>query len=62
MSTTTEQDWIRTDRSLPPDNKVVLTMDSGGHVQELIRDGRLWWFKDRSMYVYYVPTFWKEAP
>mgnify|MGYP001580513711 FL=1 len=25
----------------------------------LVRDGRLWWFPDRSMYVYYTPTHWR---
>lgn len=45
---------------MPPDGQVVDTMDSGGHVQSLRRNGNLWWFPDGSMYVYYVPKFWRE--
>lgn len=31
------------------------------NVQPLKRDGRLWWFTDGSMYVYYTPTHWAEG-
>jgi hypothetical protein len=27
---------------------------------KLKRRGRLWWFPDGSMYVYYVPTHWRH--
>lgn len=27
--------------------------------QSLVRRGRLWFFPDRSMYVYYEPTHWR---
>jgi hypothetical protein len=30
------------------------------NVQDLRRWGRLWWFTDGSMYVYYQPTHWRE--
>ena len=30
--------------------------------QTLKRSGNLWWFPDGSMYVYYDPTHWREAP
>lgn len=53
------QDWIPTERELPPDDVVVDAMDSGGHVQPLKRRGNLWWFADGSMYVYFVPKFWR---
>lgn len=55
------RDWTPTERELPPENVVVNTMDSGGHVQKLIRRGNLWWVEDLSMYVYYVPKFWQEV-
>lgn len=49
----------------PPDGKVVMTKidDAKGcrNEQLLKRQGRLWFFKDGSMYVYYTPTHWKEA-
>lgn len=53
------RDWYRPDRYLPADGEEVETMDSGGHVQTLVFESNLWWFPDRSMYVYYVPTFWR---
>ena len=30
--------------------------------QVLKRKGRLWWFEDGSMYVYYTPTHWRLRP
>ena len=57
-------DWTPIDTqdraTLPPDGVVVDTMDSGGHVQPLVRRGNLFWFPDMSMYVYYVPKFWQH--
>lgn len=53
------KDWTPTEQRLPPDMTVVETMDSGGNVQDLMRRGNLFWFPDGSMYVYYVPKFWK---
>lgn len=49
-----------------PENKLVNTKisDIGGernHAQ-LRRRGRLWYFADDSMYVYYRPTHWQEIP
>lgn len=54
--------WIRTADVMPPDGEVVNAMDSGGHVQKLKRNGRLWWFPDSSMYVYFTPTCWQPLP
>lgn len=46
-----------------PENTVVLTKihDAQGerNEQPLKRQGRLWWFADGSMYVYYTPTHWR---
>jgi hypothetical protein len=56
---TTDLDWTSTEKELPPLEQVVHTMDSGGSVQDLVLSGNLWWHPDRSMYVYYVPKFWK---
>jgi alkylated DNA repair dioxygenase AlkB len=30
--------------------------------QPMTRKGRLWWFTDGSMYVYYTPTHWMPLP
>lgn len=54
------QTWKYTDRELPRPGVVVRTMDSSGREQDLKLSGRLWFFPDASMYVYYVPTFWRE--
>ena len=35
-------DWTLTERELPPQGEVVLTMDSSGHVERLKRNGQLW--------------------
>ena len=61
MSTPTSKDWYPTERYQPADGDEVDAMDSGGHVQRLVLKDGLWWFPDFSMYVYYIPTFWREA-
>ena len=53
-------DWKHTATELPENDVVVDAMDSGGHVQDLKRDGNLWWFPDGSMYVYFTPIMWKH--
>ena len=53
-------DWTRTDQQLPPESVEVEVMDSVGHVQTLVYASNLWWFPDRSMYVYFVPSFWRQ--
>ena len=52
-------DWTPTEKTPPPSGVEVDTMDSGGRIQRLVREGNLYWFADKSMYVYYVPKFWK---
>lgn len=56
----TGDDWIRPDRELPTDGEVVDTLDGSGRRAELRYKRGLWWFPDMTMYVYYVPTFWKR--
>ena len=55
--------WIRTEIQLPPDGVECETKidDADGcrNEQTLKRKGRLWFFPDMSMYVYYVPTHWR---
>lgn len=56
-------DWINVADALPHEGAVVKTVisDERGTRNEarLKRDGRLWFFPDGSMYVYYTPTHWK---
>lgn len=57
-------DWLRITETEPPQKTPVLTRidDERGIRNEcvLVRQGRLWFFEDYSMYVYYVPTHWKD--
>jgi hypothetical protein len=54
--------WVECVNLLPPEGDVVMTKvdDAEGccNEQELKRSGRLWFFPDGSMYVYYTPTHW----
>jgi len=53
-------DWKHPrDGDLPPEGVTVETVDSGGHHQDLVYDSGLWWFPDRSMYVYHTPQAWR---
>lgn len=54
-------DW--NDIETAPEGVEVMTKIGSGdnerNVQSLIRKGRLWFFPDMSMYVYYRPTHWR---
>jgi hypothetical protein len=54
--------WKKITDEQPPKGKVIKTKveDENGvrNEQELVFDNNLWWFPDRSMYVYYTPTHW----
>lgn len=56
----TNTNWKQTEKEVPPENVVVETISANGQQQDLVRRGTLWFFPDMSMYVYYVPKFWKE--
>ena len=55
--------WIKVTDKLPPENLVVETKIDDEHgvrnLTKLKRRGRLWFFPDESMYVYYAPTHWR---
>jgi hypothetical protein len=55
--------WIKCCDYLPEEGLVVQTKidDDKGcrNEQPMMRHGRLWFFHDGSMYVYYTPTHWK---
>ena len=61
---TTENKWIEVSATLPPEGKRVETKidDIYGcrNQQKLVRNGRLWFLADGSMYVYYTPTHWRK--
>lgn len=55
-------EWVPTATRLPEAGVVVEAVDSGGNVQPLVYSSNLWWFPDRSMYVYFTPRAWRAAP
>jgi hypothetical protein len=58
-----ENAWVAVAGQLPPEGVAVDTKidDERGvrNEQPLKRVGRLWFFTDGSMYVYYEPTHWR---
>lgn len=52
--------WHPVSESLPAEGVLVDTISDGGTEQSLRRKGRLWFYPDMSMYVYYTPKFWRE--
>jgi hypothetical protein len=56
--------WIRTLDKLPQENIIVetkiLDIDGYRNKARLIFYKNLWWFEDKSMYVYYRPTHWRK--
>ncbi len=56
-------DWIKLIDRMPAEGIVVDTKidDEKGcrNEQRMKREGRLWWYADGSMYVYYTPTHWR---
>ncbi len=59
-----DNDWIEVRAKKPPENQIVQTKidDISGvrNESELIYSKNHWWLPDKSMYVYYTPTHWKE--
>lgn len=56
--------WNKTAEQLPETGIPVHTKiddeDGCRNEQPLMRQGKLWYFTDGSMYVYYTPTHWRE--
>jgi hypothetical protein len=57
--------WREVSEQLPTENVVVQTKiddkDGERNEQPLKRRGRLWFYPDDSMYVYYTPTHWLDV-
>lgn len=55
--------WRPIETAPAPEGVVVWTKiddaDGPRNIQQLRRQGRLWFLGDGSMYVYYTPTHWK---
>lgn len=56
-------EWIKTADELPKENVVVETKINDDkycrNQTTLKRRGKLWFYPDGSMYVYYTPTHWR---
>lgn len=50
-------DWISCVFDMPPEGQVVEVQNNDG--AKLVYENGLWWFPDRSMYVYYTPQYWR---
>lgn len=50
--------WHRTELELPPEGQEVVILN-GNVEQTLVFERGLWWFPDRSMYVYFTPMIWR---
>jgi hypothetical protein len=59
-------EWRKISPADPPEHVIVDTRidDSRGPRNEalLFRQGSLWFLEDGSMYVYYTPTHFRDAP
>lgn len=53
-------EWHLVDKLLPKQGEVVDTLSDTGIQQHLKLVGRLWFFPDGKMYVYYTPKFWSK--
>ena len=58
-------DWLPITVEAPQDKIEVETKiddpDGKRNVVKLVRQGRLWFFPDMSMYIYYQPTHWRST-
>lgn len=57
-----EQEWFNPNDKRPPDGVIVDTLNSRGQMTQLVLRSNMWWFADMSMYIYYVPKFWRYPP
>lgn len=57
-------DWKYIPWNTPPEDTIIMTKIDDEHgcrnEQKMIFSRNLWWFTDRSMYVYYTPTHWRS--
>jgi hypothetical protein len=51
--------WTPTSEGTPPNKSEVIAIAPSGDERPLYFENGLWFLPDRSMYVYFVPTFWR---
>lgn len=57
----TRERWTAVASATPESGSLVEVITPGGDQRELIYESGLWFLPDRSMYVYFVPAFWRGA-
>ncbi|WP_217181578.1 hypothetical protein [Streptomyces sp. AC495_CC817] len=58
----TDTFWHVTADETPPEGVLLDVITESGMQTELVFSRGLFFTPDRSMYVYYVPQFWREKP
>lgn len=53
-------DWTPIDGDVPPEGELLDVITPSGDQRQLIYESGLWFLPDRSMYVYFVPAFWRR--
>lgn len=53
--------WNVTEKNHPDDNTLCEVITESGSQTRLLYYRGLWFFPDKSMYVYYTPLFWLPA-
>ena len=53
--------FVETQYRTPDYNTKCEVITPGGETRELIYDMGLWWLPDKSMYVYFTPTYWRPV-
>jgi len=58
---TADIQWAVTEKKAPPEGVLLDVITETGRQTQLIFEQGMWWLEDKSMYVYFVPLFWKVA-
>lgn len=51
--------WTPIRHGVPEDGAEVEVISPSGDQRRLVYDRGLWWLPDRSMYVYFIPAYWR---
>jgi hypothetical protein len=54
-------DWTPTEEDMPPEGVVVEAITPGGEYLRLKWQNRLWHYADGPVYLYFTPTWWRQA-
>lgn len=60
MTTEARRQWWSVQSGFPTPGREVAVITESGDERRLIFESGLWWLPDRSMYVYFTPTMWRD--